>query len=69
VAQPYPDVDYSKETVAFVMAAAALRRAGGTPVDEAIEAGIAAFWEFARSRPTQSMDIGDMRRFVRSVAG
>jgi hypothetical protein len=69
VTQPYPNVLYSTETMAFIMAVAALRRAGGTPVDEAIEAGIAGYWEFARVRPSGSMLIDDMRRFMRSVAG
>jgi hypothetical protein len=69
VTQPYPDVAYSKETMAFIMAIAALRRAGGAPADEAIEAGIAGYWAFARSTPSGSMSIDDMRRFLRSGAG
>jgi hypothetical protein len=55
--------------MAFIMGIAALRRAGGAPVDEAIEAGIAGYWEFARVQPSGSMLIDDMRRFIRSVAG
>jgi hypothetical protein len=67
--QPYPNVHYSKEAATFMMAITALQRANGMGLDEAIEYGIAKYWEFTRSCPSGGHDLDGWRTFMKAVGG
>lgn len=64
MSEQYPDVRYSKESSAFIMAIAALQRANGVPLDAAIEHAIAVFWQYQRAGTT-SLDLEGLRGFIR----
>ncbi|OHV27726.1 hypothetical protein BBK14_19800 [Parafrankia soli] len=73
--QPYPNVLYSKEAATFMMAIAALQRANGMRLDDAIEYGIEKYWEYAHHGPHSgdpqrgSGDLDWWRQFMRAVGG
>lgn len=52
-----------------MMAITALQRANGMPLDDAIEYGIAKYWEFTRSHPSGGFDLDGWRQFVKAVGG
>ncbi|SHN47754.1 hypothetical protein [Cryptosporangium aurantiacum] len=65
--QKYPDVLYSKETSAFIMAMVALQRANGVSVDDALDWALDRYWQ-QFGRPHSSFTLNDLQAFIRDVA-